>query len=147
MAPTTIDKPSIEAYVPPCFSNASQRDASATDGAALKRPAKLFGLNRSPTTEKKDTMAPPIMNLTNMSDHMVLFAGYAALLRAFTSGVSVSLRPSLTCFRVSWASFDSTSRSAPNPLASVPRDPGSRCGPLESRESTYLFYLDCKAQS
>src|SRR5262252_1295737 len=38
--------------------------ASATDGAAPKIPAKLFGRTMSPRAAKKETTAPPIRNLS-----------------------------------------------------------------------------------
>src|SRR5262252_3391741 len=39
------------------------RVASATEGAAPKIPAKLFGRTMSPRTAKNETTAPPIRNL------------------------------------------------------------------------------------
>ena len=41
--------------------------ASATDGAAPNRPAKLFGLNRSPKRAKVETDTPPIRKRINIS--------------------------------------------------------------------------------
>jgi hypothetical protein len=50
---------------------ARQRVASAIEGAALKRPAKLFGLKRSPMSENTDTARPPMRNLNRRSDHIL----------------------------------------------------------------------------
>ena len=69
-----IDKPSVEAYEPPYFANASHMEASAT--AALKRPAKLLDLNRTPRMENKEAIAPPMIALLiAMSEHILLSLG------------------------------------------------------------------------
>src|SRR5438105_1340087 len=45
----------------------SPRVASATEGAAPKRPAKLLGFSRSPKTAKAETTIPPVRNRSRIS--------------------------------------------------------------------------------
>src|SRR5262249_53221929 len=62
MAPTIIERDSAAAYDFPSARMVSPRVASATEGAAAKRPAKLLGFRQSPGTANSDTMRPPTMN-------------------------------------------------------------------------------------
>src|SRR5258708_25477555 len=55
----TIDRPSIAAYWPPCFKSARVSVAKPTEGAAPKRPAKLFGRRMSPSNANAETTIPP----------------------------------------------------------------------------------------
>lgn len=45
----------------------SARVASATEGAAPNKPAKLFGLKRSPSSAKVETDIPPIIKRIRIS--------------------------------------------------------------------------------
>jgi hypothetical protein len=54
----------LAAYAAPFVATASPKEASATEGAAPNKPAKLFGFNRSPRTANKETIVPPIRNRT-----------------------------------------------------------------------------------
>src|SRR5438105_12062928 len=58
--PIIMERPSIAAYVGPRFQKAMVRVASATDGAAPNKPAKLLGRKRSPRTAKIETANPPM---------------------------------------------------------------------------------------
>src|SRR5436190_787208 len=69
MAPTIIDRASTAAYDKPDRDAASASVVSATEGAAANTPAKLFGLNRSPSSANVATTAPPIANRMTIS-HM-----------------------------------------------------------------------------
>src|SRR5690348_7614419 len=60
MAPKTRERHSRLAYILPCLAMVSPRLASASEGAALNRPAKLLGFRRSPINAKSDTTTPPI---------------------------------------------------------------------------------------
>jgi inorganic pyrophosphatase len=62
MAPATIERASRAAYEFPSLSIVSMSVASATEGAAPNKPAKLFGRKTSPTIAKSDTMSPPNKN-------------------------------------------------------------------------------------
>src|SRR5438067_1256057 len=57
--PMSIDRPSIAAYWPPCFKSARVSVAKPTEGAAPKRPAKLFGRKMSPSNANAETTIPP----------------------------------------------------------------------------------------
>jgi hypothetical protein len=67
-APAIIDLDSVPAYILPFFAIANVRVASATDGAALNKPAKLGGLKRLPIVANADTSKPPITNRIRPSD-------------------------------------------------------------------------------
>src|SRR5437868_1032757 len=69
-APRTIACPSTLACWTPFVRKASARDASATDGAAPKMPAKLFGCSMSPITAKAETMRPPSTKRMASSESM-----------------------------------------------------------------------------
>ena len=47
-----MERASIARYCAPCLCRVSAMVANAIVGAAAKTPAKLFGLNKSPMTEK-----------------------------------------------------------------------------------------------
>src|SRR3984893_10962898 len=59
MAPPIIERASIAAYDFPSVSAVSAKVASATEGAAPKRPAKRLGLKMSPRSAKAETSVPP----------------------------------------------------------------------------------------
>src|SRR4029077_12259002 len=61
-APTTMDRASRAAYAFPSAKTVSPSVASAIDGAAPNRPAKLFGFSTSPREANSDTIMPPIRN-------------------------------------------------------------------------------------
>src|SRR5260370_9380400 len=67
MLPAIIEWASIAANCLPSLTIAIPSVASATDGAAQKSPAKLFGLKTSANTEKNETASPPIRNRTTIS--------------------------------------------------------------------------------
>lgn len=67
MAPMTIERASRAAYRAPLAWIVSARVASATEGAAPKTPAKLFGREISPTMAKRQTAKPPSKNRTTNS--------------------------------------------------------------------------------
>jgi hypothetical protein len=69
MAPPIIDRPSRPVKTPSCLATASPSDPNAIDGAALKSPAKLFGLRRSPINAKRETAMPPMRNRRRRSFH------------------------------------------------------------------------------
>ena len=50
------------AYAAPFVTTASPNEASATEGAAPNKPAKLLGFNSSPRTANKETIVPPTRN-------------------------------------------------------------------------------------
>ena len=58
-----IERASIAAVAFVCLSAVNTSDDNATDGAAPNNPANVFGLKRSESSEKSETMEPPIMNL------------------------------------------------------------------------------------
>src|SRR5690242_9109081 len=62
IAPAIIERDSRAANASPSLTTASPSVASATDGAAEKSPAKLFGFKTSPSTANSDTIVPPIAN-------------------------------------------------------------------------------------
>lgn len=55
------------ALILPSTAAESARVASATDGAAPNSPAKLFGLNRSPSSANVETDSPPMMKRIRIS--------------------------------------------------------------------------------
>src|SRR6266478_5899216 len=57
-----MDRLSTDANILPCLRAANPRLASATEGAAENKPAKLFGFKASPKPANKQTAAPPIKN-------------------------------------------------------------------------------------
>jgi len=59
-APPIIERASSAEYCKPCFSMVRRRVARAIDGAAPKRPAKLFGSRMSERIANADTKMPPI---------------------------------------------------------------------------------------
>jgi hypothetical protein len=59
-APTIIERASIAAKSLPFVAIVSPRVASATEGAAANKPAKLLGLRMSPRAANNDTMRPPM---------------------------------------------------------------------------------------
>jgi len=67
IAPKIIERASILAYIAPCLKSARPMVVTASDGAALKIPEKLLGLNRSPTSEKPEMIRPPATNRNNRS--------------------------------------------------------------------------------
>src|SRR5665213_629496 len=67
IAPPIMECASTAAYCFPFFETVSASVASATEGAAPKRPAKLFGENSPPRNENTATTAPPIKNLRRSS--------------------------------------------------------------------------------
>src|SRR3981081_3431083 len=54
-----IDRPCTAAYWPPSVDSARPSVTNATEGAAPKRPAKLFGRNMSPSNANAETTMPP----------------------------------------------------------------------------------------
>ena len=66
-APRIIERDSILAYSAPCLKSARPIVVTASDGAALKIPEKLLGLNRSPTRAKPEIITPPAMNRNSRS--------------------------------------------------------------------------------
>jgi hypothetical protein len=66
-APKIIDLPSIDANWRPSFITVKIKVAIATDGAALRSPAKLFGRNKSPKSANAETANPQTTTLNRMS--------------------------------------------------------------------------------
>ena len=66
-APRTMDRASIAAYDFPSFRTVRPIVANATDGAAPRSPAKLFGLRASASVAKTETTNPPTRNRTTTS--------------------------------------------------------------------------------
>jgi hypothetical protein len=62
-APKIIDRPSTAAKGAPFCDKVIRIVASATEGAAPNRPAKLFGRTASPKAANAETAIPPILNL------------------------------------------------------------------------------------
>lgn len=87
----------MAAYDAPSVAIVSAKVASATDGAAPKSPAKLFGFNTSPMIAKTDTTAPPTrkririwLTALDPSSH-ACFNQFSGLLWPFQSQHSVVL--------------------------------------------------------
>src|SRR5579883_3316365 len=70
MAPPIIARASVAANSRPFALIVSTRVASATDGAAPKIPAKLFGRSTSPERANNVTNTPPTMNLITSSTNI-----------------------------------------------------------------------------
>jgi hypothetical protein len=66
-APTAIDRASMATQSAPCSPNARVSVASATVGAAPKRPEKLLGRSTSARLATASTTMPPAMNRTTYS--------------------------------------------------------------------------------
>src|SRR5215470_7633673 len=90
MLPAIIDVASVEAYCAPSFMMVRPSVATATEGAAPNSPAKLFGLNTSPRTEKKETAIPPIRKRTRSS---FILVDAPELLEAFLQQLERLLGP------------------------------------------------------
>ena len=65
--PPIMERASIARYCAPCLCKVSTIVANAMVGAAAKTPAKLFGLNKSPNTEKMLTTEPPMRKRIRIS--------------------------------------------------------------------------------
>src|ERR1700730_11477527 len=70
IAPNTIDRASVAAYSLPCRAIVIPTVASAIEGAAPKRPAKLFGRKTSPSSANTLITAPPMRNLSTNSSSL-----------------------------------------------------------------------------
>ena len=91
MAPATIERASIAAYVLPWVLTANNKEASATDGAAPNKPANLLGLITSPSSAKPDTIAPPTTIRIRISRSigrqlLALFSGFQSFFNTSLCG-------------------------------------------------------------
>jgi hypothetical protein len=66
IAPAIMERASTLAYRAPSVAIVRLRVPSATDGAAPKSPAKLFGLNKSPKIANNVTTVPPMRKRTRI---------------------------------------------------------------------------------